>query len=212
MQCAVGRRLPRGSGAGLVFTSSQTAGAWGMRESRRMQSVQSPIIPVVGELIRNHPGTISLGQGVVYYGPPREAESELTAFWKDPENHKYKLVRGLAPLLDLVGLKLESENGVRLGADNALVITAGGNLAFTNALLAIADPGDEIILQTPYYFNHEMAVTMAGCRPVLVDTDSKYQLRPDAIAAAITPRTRAVVTVSPNNPQVPSIPRSRCAP
>ncbi|MCF7764790.1 MAG: pyridoxal phosphate-dependent aminotransferase [Verrucomicrobia bacterium] len=171
-----------------------------MRESRRMQSVQSPIIPVVGELIRNHPGTISLGQGVVYYGPPREAESELTAFWKDPENHKYKLVRGLAPLLDLVGLKLESENGFRLGADNALVITAGGNLAFTNALLAIADPGDEIILQTPYYFNHEMAVTMAGCQPVLVDTDSEYQLRPDAIAAAITPRTRAVVTVSPNNP------------
>src|SRR5262249_9123741 len=81
-----------------------------------------------------------------------------------------------------------------------LVITAGGNMAFMNALLAIADPGDEIILQAPYYFNHEMAVTMANCRPVLVATDANYQLQPDAIAAALTSRTRAVVTISPNNP------------
>jgi aspartate/methionine/tyrosine aminotransferase len=64
----------------------------------------------------------------------------------------------------------------------------------------VADVGDEVILQTPYYFNHEMAVRIAGCVPVCVETDERYQLRPDAIAAAITPRTRAIVTVSPNNP------------
>ena len=69
-----------------------------------------------------------------------------------------------------------------------------------NALLAITDAGDEIILQTPYYFNHEMAITMANCRPVLVATDENYQLQPAAIRQAITEKTRAVVTVSPNNP------------
>jgi aspartate/methionine/tyrosine aminotransferase len=69
-----------------------------------------------------------------------------------------------------------------------------------NAVLAIADPGDELILPTPYYFNHEMAITMADCRATLVPTDENYQLRPDLIASAITDRTRAVVTVSPNNP------------
>ena len=79
-------------------------------------------------------------------------------------------------------------------------MTAGANLAFVNALLAVTDLGDEVILQTPYYFNHEMAIAMAGCRPVPVDTDDRYQLRPDAIRRAITPRTRAVVTISPNNP------------
>ena len=73
-------------------------------------------------------------------------------------------------------------------------------MAFMNAILALTDPGDEIILQSPYYFNHEMAVTMVNCRPVLVGTDSDHQLRLDAIAAAITSRTRAIVTVSPNNP------------
>src|SRR4030095_5856695 len=71
---------------------------------------------------------------------------------------------------------------------------------FMNAVLAITDPGDEIILQTPYYFNHEMARRRASCRPVLVATDENYQLRPAAIRDALTPRTRAVVTISPNNP------------
>ena len=73
-------------------------------------------------------------------------------------------------------------------------------MGFLNSVLAIADPGEEIIIPVPYYFNHEMAVTMADCRPILVATDSNYQLRLDALEAAITPRTRAILTVSPNNP------------
>src|SRR5262249_18275058 len=58
----------------------------------------------------------------------------------------------------------------------------------------------ELVLQVPYYFNHEMAITMASCQPVLVPADSNYQLQPKLIRAAITKRTKAVVTVSPNNP------------
>jgi len=165
-----------------------------------MQSVQSPIIPVVAELIRENPGTISLGQGVVGYGPPPEAIAQIQAFLADPENHKYKPVVGLPALIEAFRRKLEIENHIPAGDGSRLVITAGGNMAFMNAVLAISDPGDEIILQTPYYFNHEMAVTMANVRPVLVSTDDNYQLQPDAIRWAITPRTRAVVTISPNNP------------
>lgn len=171
-----------------------------MRDSLRMASVQSPIIPVVAELIRQNPGTISLGQGVVNYGPPPEAAAQIARFLADPENHKYKPVVGIPELLDAFEEKLSAENGIRLGAESRLVITAGGNMAFINTVLAITDPGDEIILQTPYYFNHEMAVTMASCHPVLVPSDVNYQLQPDAIRAAITRKTRAIVTVSPNNP------------
>jgi aspartate/methionine/tyrosine aminotransferase len=57
-----------------------------------------------------------------------------------------------------------------------------------------------VVLQLPYYFNHEMAVRIAGCTPVFVPTDERHQPRPAAIRAALTPRTRAVVTISPNNP------------
>lgn len=168
-------------------------------QSSRLEAVQTPIIPIVAALIRENPGTISLGQGVVSYGPPPEAVERISEFLKDPENHKYKPVQGIPALVEALRGKLARENGIDVPA-RQIFVTAGGNLAFTNALLAIADPGDEIILQVPYYFNHEMAITMASCKPVLVPTDAQYQLQPDEIRNAITPRTKAVVTISPNNP------------
>jgi aspartate/methionine/tyrosine aminotransferase len=168
--------------------------------SQRLQAVQPPVIPIVAGLIQKHPGTVSLGQGVVAYEPPPQAREAVNRFFAAPGNHQYKLVDGIDPLRELIVRKLVTENRVVVGADNAVVVTAGGNMAFVNAVLAVADPGDEIILQTPFYFNHEMAVAMLGCKPVLVPTDAQFQLDAGRIRSAITPRTRAVVTISPNNP------------
>jgi len=173
-----------------------------MPDSRRLQAVQTPIIPVIAELIRSNAGTISLGQGVVNYGPPAAASAQIERFLAAPENHKYQATSGLPELVEALTRKLSAENSFEVGAGhgNRLMVTAGGNQAFFNAALAILDPGDEVILPVPYYFNHEMAIVMANARPVLVPTDEDYQLDVDAIRAAITPRTRAILTVSPNNP------------
>ncbi|WP_208110054.1 pyridoxal phosphate-dependent aminotransferase [Methylocaldum gracile] len=168
--------------------------------SRRMSAVQAPIIPVIAELIRSHPGTISLGQGVVFYGPPAAAHEAIRGFFAKPENQKYGPVQGMSRLLELIERKLAAENGIRVGAERRIVVTAGGNMGFLNALFAIADPGDEIILPLPYYFNQEMAIRMLNCTPVFVPTDENYQLRTDLIRAAVNDRTRAIVTISPNNP------------
>lgn len=165
-----------------------------------MEAVQTPIIPVVADLIRRHPCTISLGQGVVYYGPPPQAEAKIAEFFRAPEIHKYKPVHGIPELAAAFTEKLRVENGVPVGEARALFVTAGSNLAFASSILAITDPGDEVILQTPYYFNHEMAITMANARPVLTPTRDDYQLDLDAIRAAITVKTKAIVTISPNNP------------
>jgi len=171
-----------------------------MYDSLRMQSVQTPIIPVVGELIRANPGTISLGQGIAYYGPPPQVAQYVEKFFADPQHHKYKLVQGIPELLEAIESKLAVENGMSLGDDTRVGVTAGANMGFVNAVLAITDPGDEIILNLPYYFNHEMAIAMADCKAVCVPTDENYQLQPRLIENAITDRTRAVVTISPNNP------------
>ena len=165
-----------------------------------MEQVQSPLIPYVGELIRNHPGTISLGQGVVSYPPPEQAIASLQSFLSQPDNHLYKAVTGIEPLIETIKTKLITDNQIEINQQNCIVVTAGSNMGFMNAILAITQAGDEIILNTPYYFNHEMAITMANCHPVLVHTDNQYQLDLQAIAQAITPRTRAIVTISPNNP------------
>jgi aspartate/methionine/tyrosine aminotransferase len=170
-------------------------------QSRRMQSVQTPIIPVVGEWIRQHPGTISLAQGVVNYGPPPAAAEAVRDFLSTGGEHKYGAVQGLPLLLDATATKLRVENRIDIGdAADRLIVTGGANMAFLNALFAITDPGDEVILPLPYYFNHEMAIRMLNCVPIAVPTDDHNQLCPEAIRRAITPRTRAVVTISPNNP------------
>ena len=158
-----------------------------------------PIIPWVGELIRRTPGTISLGQGVVDYAPPAAAHEALIRFCAEPARHKYQHELGIPELRERIATRLAAENGI--DADRfSLMVTAGGNMAFLTALLAICDQGDEVVLVKPYFFNHEMAVRMIGCRPVVVAADERYQLDLASIEAAIGPRTRAVVTVSPNNP------------
>ncbi|MBW3627935.1 MAG: pyridoxal phosphate-dependent aminotransferase [Gemmatimonadetes bacterium] len=164
-----------------------------------MEGVQSPIIPVVADWIRSCPGTISLGQGVVYYGPPDEAFEALAAFARAPQN-KYGAVDGIPELREAIAAKLAAENGIEVGPAQSVVVTAGGNMAFINALLAVVDEGDEVVLPSPFYFNHEMAVTMVGGRVVTAPTADDFQLDPDSIRRALTRRTRAVVTVSPNNP------------
>jgi aspartate/methionine/tyrosine aminotransferase len=179
-----------------------------MHIARRMAEVQPPIIPIVGEWIRRHPGTISLGQGVVSYGPPAAALEALTTFPRTPDDHRYGPIEGSPELIEAIRLKLVVENGVAVGGERRIVVTAGGNMAFFNAVLATTDPGDEVILVAPFYFNHDMAIVMAGCRTVAVPTDDQYQLRLDAIAGAITTRTRAVVTISPNNPSGAVYPES----
>ncbi len=166
----------------------------------RMLAVQSPIIPIVGDLISQCPGTISLGQGVVSYGPPPDTAHSIADFLADPNLNKYQAVQGIPELREAIAQKLATENLIQIAGIHQVVVTAGSNMGFMNAVLAITQPGDEIILQTPYYFNHEMAIAMASCKVVLVPTDVQYHLNLEAIKAAITTKTRAIVTISPNNP------------
>ncbi len=170
------------------------------RQSIRMDAVDTPIIPTIAALVRQHPGTISLGQGVVHYGPPPEAVAALPGLMAEPQLHKYQSVSGLPSLLETFRHKLAEDNHIQCGTESMVMVTAGSNMAFLNSVMAVADPGDEFILPMPFYFNQEMAIRMCGCVPVPVPTHSDWSLDVDALAAAITPRTRAIITVSPNNP------------
>ena len=170
------------------------------RLQTRMDAVQAPIVAVVGDLIRQVPGTISLGQGVVHFGPPPAALDSAREALTNPETHAYQDGAGNPDLIAAIEHKLRRDNGIDVARGSRVVVTAGGNMAFQHAILAITSPGDEVILPVPFYFNHEMAIQIADCNPVRVPTDERYQLDVDAIRAAVTPRTRAIVTVSPNNP------------
>ena len=166
----------------------------------RMDAVQTPIIPTIGAMVRATPGAISLGQGVVHYPPPREAIEAAGRALAEPTTSQYNAAAGIPPLLERIAAKLAAENGIDAKRGLKVMVTAGGNMAFIHAMQAITSPGDEIIVSTPYYFNHEMAIRIADCVPVCVATDEAYHPRLDALRAAVTERTRAIVTVTPNNP------------
>jgi aspartate/methionine/tyrosine aminotransferase len=166
----------------------------------RMDGIQAPIVAVVGDWIRQTPGTISLGQGVVHYGPPREALEAVREALGRPDTHQYHDGAGWPPLVNRIAHKLADENGIDTARGSRIMVTAGANMAFMHAVLATTAPGDDVILPVPFYFNHEMAIEMAGCRAVRVPTDARYQLSLSAIRGAVTDRTRAIVTISPNNP------------
>ena len=179
--------------------------------SDRAARVQLPIIPIVAGWISETPGTISLGQGVVHYGPPPAALAAIPEFLRTVPHHMYTPDAGLPELRKAFEEKLRAENGIDAPFERRIFVTVGANQAFLNAVLAICDPGDEVILLAPYYFNHEMAVILASAVPVPVPVDERLQPDLPAITAAITGRTRAIVTVSPNNPTGAVYPRETLA-
>jgi aspartate/methionine/tyrosine aminotransferase len=174
--------------------------------AQRFEQIQTPVIPVMAELIRQTPGTLSLGQGMARWGPPAEAlEAVAAALQSAVDLNSYGPMGGDPELHAALGTWLEAEHQLdRCGSE--LVITAGSNMAFHAVVQSLCDPGDEVILPVPYYFNHEMAIRLAGGHPIAVEAGVIPD--PDRLAAAITPRTRAIVTVSPNNPSGAVIPRS----
>jgi aspartate/methionine/tyrosine aminotransferase len=171
--------------------------------------VLRPVIPELGALVRATPGTLSLAQGMVAWGPPKAVlEAVLEAGAADSTRDTYGPVQGDPELLEALATSLRQQDQLDLdGAD--LWVTAGSNMAF-NAIAQVLCAGppaepSEVILPLPYYFNHVMAVQLAGGQPVPVDAGLVPD--PQRLAAAITPRTRAIVTVSPNNPSGVVMPR-----
>ena len=169
--------------------------------ARRLAGVLDPVIPRVGAWLRQRPGALSLAQGMVNWGPPAAVAEAVRAALADGNGsaslHSYGPMQGDGELLEAVRRELQGHQGLDLDG-SALLVTAGSNMAFNAIAQVILDPGDEVILPVPWYFNHWMAIQLAGGVPVAVEAG--WIPDPARLEAAITARTRAIVTVSPGNP------------
>jgi len=117
----------------------------------------------------------------------------------DTGAHIYGPVLGLPELRAQVAETCNGAYGAAISSEQ-VAITSGCNQAFTAALSTLARYGDEVLLPTPWYFNHKMHLSMAGVAAVPLPTDEHLLPDPAHAAALITPRTRAIVLVTPNNP------------
>lgn len=129
--------------------------------------------------------------------PLREALAGIVV--NEAEAHLYGPDLGLPALRARLAADWSVSYGGQIGADQ-VAITAGCNQAFTAAMITLAGPGDEVILPTPWYFNHKMWCDMTGVRAVPLPTGEDLIPDPEHAAALITDRTRALVLVTPNNP------------
>lgn len=120
---------------------------------------------------------------------------------RDAQWHRYTPAGGLPALKDAIVAKTKRDSGYEVKASQVLV-TNGGKQALYNAFATLLDPGDEVLLQAPYWTTYPEAIKLAGGVPVIVMTDetSGYRATIDQLEAALTPRTKVLVFVSPSNP------------
>ncbi len=131
--------------------------------------------------------------------PPGLRQAIAEAALHDPGAHLYGPVLGLPALRAEIAAHWSGAYGGRIG-EGQVAITQGCNQAFTAVMATLAGPGDEVILPVPWYFNHKMWLDMAGVTTVPLRAGPGLIPEPDAAAALVTPRTRAIVLVTPNNP------------
>lgn len=112
---------------------------------------------------------------------------------------KYISVTGIRPLREAICRKLKKDNNVDYSPAE-IVVSTGAKQALYNAILAICSPGDEVIIPTPCWVSYVEMAKLAEAVPVLVDTDRNFQLDIASIRKAITPKTKAIIINTPNNP------------
>ena len=144
---------------------------------------------------------LDVSQAVPSYAPAASLVERVGEAATAGETATYGPILGLERLREALARHLSDDYESEIAPDR-VAITAGCNQAFCVAMSALAEPGDEVILPLPYYFNHQMWLQMQGIRPVYLPFDAHAGGTPsvEQVAAALTPRTRALALVSPNNP------------
>lgn len=143
---------------------------------------------------------ITLSQGEPDFKTPDHISRAAIKAIQDGHT-KYTAVAGIAPLREAIVRKFQRENGLNFTPDQITVGCGAKQLLF-NALVASLDEGDEVIFPTPCWVSYPEMIKLAGGVPVAVETDVKdgFIMQPDALRAAISPKTKWLMLNSPSNP------------
>ncbi len=173
-------------------------GGWPAIESR-LPKVGTTIFTVMSALAQEH-GAVNLGQGFPDFDCDPRLIDAVDAAMRAGLN-QYPPMTGLPLLRERIAAKIEALYGRRYDSGSEITITAGATQAIFTAILALVHPGDEVIVLDPCYDSYDPNIVLAGATPVHVPLVPGSFL-PDfgRLAAAITPRTRALVINTPHNP------------
>ena len=144
---------------------------------------------------------IGFGAGEPDFPTPRAVVEAAIAAASETRFHHYSPTAGLPELRAAIAHKTKRDSGFDCAAEQVLV-TNGGKHAVYNTFQVLCDPGDEVLLPAPYWTSYPEIITLAGGVPVVLPTTeaSGFRVSIDQLEAAVTPRTKALLFVSPSNP------------
>jgi len=167
--------------------------------SRRVQGFTESVIREMTRINAEY-GGVNLAQGFPNFPPPKElVEAAHRAI--DGDFHQYAITWGARNLRQAIATKFERFYGRAVDPEAQVTVCCGSTEAMLATLLAVLDPGDEVIIFEPFYENYGPGAIISGARPVWVPLEPPdFSFDPDRLARAFTPRTKAIIFNSPNNP------------
>jgi aminotransferase len=167
--------------------------------SKRVQGFTESVIREMTRVNAEY-GGVNLAQGFPNFPPPRElVEAAHRAL--DGDFHQYAITWGARNLREAIAEKFERFYGKGVDPDRQVTVCCGSTEAMLSTLLAVLDPGDEVVIFEPFYENYGPGAIISGARPVFVPLEPPdFSFDADRLARAFSPRTRAIIFNSPNNP------------
>ena len=172
----------------------------------RIRDIAPAIMDEIGARVKelSHDGAdvMDLAGGVPIFPPVASALRSARQALDDPATHLYGADAGLLSLREGLSRWLAEKDGIKVDPATEIMVTAGANQAFMLAVLTLLEPGDKVLLPSPFYFNHEMTVRIAGGVPVEVPLreETGFQLTLADLEPYLEMEPRMLVMVSPNNP------------
>jgi aspartate/methionine/tyrosine aminotransferase len=195
--------------AGMAGTPQRDAAAGQVRPARRVSErlgaiAESATLAVDAKakaLKAQGENVIGFGAGEPDFPTPAPIVEAAAAACRDPKNHRYTPAAGLPELREAIAAKTLRDSGFSCSPGQVLV-TNGGKQAVFTAFAALCDPGDEVICPAPYWTTYPESIALAGGVPVFIDTteETGFRVTIDQLEAALTPRTKVLLFVSPDNP------------
>ncbi len=144
---------------------------------------------------------ISYGAGEPDFATPEHIVEAAVAAAIDPKNHRYTPAAGLPELREAIAEKTRRDSGWAVSASQ-VIVTSGGKQAVYHAFQSLLDEGDEVLVPSPYWTTYPEAIALAGgvTVDVFAGADQGYRVTVEQLEAALTPKTKVLLFVSPSNP------------
>ncbi len=169
------------------------------RVSDRVQRFPESVIREMTRVAAVH-GAVNLSQGYPDFDPPQELVRAAKLALENGYN-QYSVTWGARELRDAIARKAKAFNGIDADPEKNLVVTCGSTEAMMAAMLALINPGEEVVVFEPFYENYGPDAVMSGATPRYVRMEwPDWNMDEEALKAAFTRRTKAVILNTPNNP------------